>query len=295
MTDIAAVNAAAVFSGHAGGVFELVIERPQPPTGSAGRGQFVTINAAGQATLNGGGYVMPGGIAYPAFVSSPGAPISLWCGTETGMVQSSAAGDGFTDADFAVPFYIVDAQTPGKLPVLAGVDRAIGGLVFGMEPGRTTQPRLAVGPIPGMLALAAHMFQNDTAGSLAYAVDASATTDLASSTAPWLLPRAKRRGKITSIEIIPSAALAATSGNDAILTVVKVDTTGTVALASSPVVGTFTTTTALVAGVPALFTLSATAANLLLRTTDILGYYRTHNVNGAVIPQSAIRANFQVI
>lgn len=295
MSDIAAVNAAAKFCGSPGGPFDLVYPRAQPNAVSAGRGQFLTLNASGQAGINGGGYVLGAGIAYPAIVSdADGSPIAIWAGTETGMVQSAGVGDGFTDADMMVPFWIADAQTPARLSVVAGVDRAIGGFVMGMAPGSTTQPRLVTGPIASVIGLGIHAIANEVAGSVAYAVDASAATDLATSANPFILPRKPYRGIITAGDVIPSAALAATSGNDAIVTFVKVDTTGTIALASSPTVATFTTTTALVAGVKASMVLGTLAARKM-RTTDVIGYYRTHNGTGAVIPQSAFRLNFQVI
>ncbi|HSM93374.1 MAG TPA: hypothetical protein VLT47_10860 [Anaeromyxobacteraceae bacterium] len=296
MSDTAAPNASFAPSGDPGGPFEIVLSRFQPLSSQIGRGQFATLNSSGQATLNGGAYVWPAGIGYPSQVSSSdGAPVALFQGLACDMVQSTGVGEGFTDGDVCVPFWIKDALTPCKLPVSGGVDLAIGGLVLGMRPGSTTQPRLMSGEIAGLLGLAAHSLLSESAGVIAYAADASATTDLASSSNPFMVPRRPLRGKILSIEIIPSAALAATSGNDTTITIVKVDTTGGVALASSPTVATFTTTTALVAGQPAKFTLSGTAANLKLRTTDVLAYYRTHAGSGAVIPQSAIRANLQVI
>lgn len=300
MTDTAAVNAAGKPVGDPGGPFPIVIMRPQPASSQIGRMQMTTIDSSGRATLNGGAYVMPGGAGYPQFVSESNATaglsfVDLWQGEITGLVQSTTANDGFTDADIVVPFWIKDAQTPGRLPVSGGVDRAIGGFVLGMEPGSTTVPRLFTGPIAGLLGLTAHALASESAGTIAYAADAAAATDQASAANPFIVPRRPLRGKILSIEIIPSATLAATSGNDATITIVKVDTTGGVALASSPTVGTFTTTTALTGGRPTTFTLSGTPANLLFRTTDVLGYYRTHAGSGAVIPQSAIRANFQVI
>lgn len=300
MTAVPLANSAAKFGGP---ITEPVILRPQPASSTIGRGQFATLDpATGYAALNDGtvGYRLPAGIGCDSVVSdSDGtagrARADLFCGVETGLIQSTTTLDGFTDADVAVPFWIKDENTPGKLPVLSGVDRSIGGLVMGMEPGSSTVPRLLTGPLAGLLGLLSHQLANSTAGAIAYAVDAAAATDLASSAAPFIVPRAKQRGKLTGVRIIPSAALAATSGSDTTITLVKVDTTGGVAIGSSPVVATFTTTTALVAGQPALFTLSATAAYLLFRTTDVLGWYRTHASSGAVIPQSAIVPDFQVI
>ncbi len=287
----------------AGPIAEPVLIFRQPATSQIGRGQFATIDpSTGYAALNDGtvGFRYPAGLGYDAVLSDSDGTAghgraALFAGAEEGIVQSTTSLDGFTDADWCVPFYIVDENTPGKLAVLAGADRSHGGLVMGMQPGSTTIPRLLTGPLAGLLAMLANLKDNYSAGSIAYAVDGSASTDLGSSSNPLMIPRSKARVQITSIEIIPSAALSATSGDNTTITIVKVDTTGGVAIGSSPTVGTFVTTTALVAGQPALFTLSGTAANLLLRSTDVLAYYRTHASSGAVIPQSAIRANAKVL
>lgn len=293
--DTAQPNAATIFCGQSGGPFEISIRRAQPVGIGAGRGQFMTLDSLGRATLNGGAYVLGAGVAYPAFnTATDGSPADIWTGTVTNMVQSTAAGASFTDADMMAPVWFVDAQTPSKIPIVGGVDLPIGGFAMGMAPGSTTQPRMVVGPLAAVIGLGIHAIANETAGSLVYAVDGSASTDLASSANPFILPRKPYRGVLTGMGIVPSAALAATSGSDAIITFVKVDSTGVVPLASSPTVATFTTTTTLVAGVRASFVLGTLAARKF-RTTDLLGYYRTHNSAGAVIPQSAIVSNFQVI
>lgn len=298
------VNAAANFVGSPGGPIELTVILPQPADSTIGQGQFTTIDpATGYVEVNDGtvGYRLAGGLGGPGVKISDASThaglsfASLFQGTEVGMLSSTGAGDAITAVNVGEPFFIGAAQTPGLLPVVSGVDRSFGGLIMAMEPNSTTVPRLLNGIVGSLLGRLSHLLGHSIAGSIAYAVDGSASTDLASAANPFLLPRAAVRGKVTSIEIIPSAALAATSGDNATITFVKVDTTGGVALASSPVIGTFTTTTALVAGQPASFTLSGTATNLLFRTTDVIGWYRTHAASGAVIPASAIRANFQVI
>lgn len=273
---------------------------PLQASAQIGYGQIATFDASGNAALNDGtvGYVIAAGVGYSAKLSDTNTTAGVaknaqWWGFG-GMPNATTGGDGVVAADIGgVPLFGADAQTVGKLAVSGGNDRSFFGLGFGLNADGLV--RCFGGPIGQLLARLLHAANAESAGNLAYAVDGSASTDIASSANPYMIPRAARRGKILSIEIIPSASLSATSGNDAILTIVKVDTTGGVALASSPTVGTFTTTTALVAGQPTKFTLSGTAANLLLRTTDILAFYRTHNGTGAVIPQSAIRANFQVV
>lgn len=298
------VNAAANFVGNPGGPLELTVILPQPADSTIGQGQFTTIDpATGYAEVNDGtvGFRLAGGLGGPGVKISDAnthaglAYAELFQGTEVGMLSSTGANDAITAVNVGQPFFIGAAQTPGLLPVVSGVDRSFGGLIMAMEPGSTTVPRLLNGIVGSLLGRLSHLLAGNSAGNLAYAADATATTDLASAANPFMIPRSPIRGKISAIQIIPSASLGATSGNDATITIVKVDTTGTVPLASSPVVGTFTTTTALVAGQPASFTLSGTAANLQMRTTDVLAYYRTHAASGAVIPQSAIRAVMQVI
>lgn len=298
------VNAAANTVGSPGGPLELTIILPQPADSTIGFGQFTTIDpATGYVEVNDGtvGFRQPAGIGGPGVkISDSNATAGLafaevFQGTETGMLSSTGAGDAITAVNVGDPFFIGANQTPGLLPVVAGVDRSFGGLIMAMQAGSTTVPRLVSGIVGGLLGRLSHFLKSNSAGNIAYAADATAATDLASAANPFMIPRAPVRGKISAIQIIPSASLAATSGDNTTITVVKVDTTGVVALASSPTVGTFTTTTALVAGQPASFTLSGTAANLQMRTTDVLAYYRTHAASGAVIPQSAIRATMQVI
>lgn len=298
------VNAAANMVGSPGGPLELTVILPQPASSTIGSGQFTTADpATGYVEVNDGtvGYRLATGLGGPSIKISDSNPTAglafaeLFQGTETGMLSSTGAGDAITAVNVGEPFFIGANQTPGLLPVVAGVDRSFGGLIMAMQAGSTTIPRILTGVVGGLLGRLSHLLGNSSAGTIAYAADATAATDLASAANPFILPRAAVRGKIRSITIIPSASLAATSGDNSTITFVKVDTTGAVALASSPTVGTFTTTTALVAGQPVSFTLSGTAANLLFRTTDRIGWYRTHAASGAVIPASAICANLQVI
>lgn len=266
----------------------------------AGRGQFVTVSpATGLAALNDG--------TVPGQVSAGTADVSNLSDTDTGsgtaMVRlsqrwikglpaSTVSLDGFADTDYAVPFWIANENTPGKLSNSAGSNRSMGGLVFGLADDGN--PILWDGPVAWLLARGAHVADNESAGNVGYPVDASATTDVGSTTvatAALIMPRSKRHGVITSIEIIPSAALAATSGNDRTITIWKLDSLGVAAAVS---VGTFKTTTALVAQTVAPFTLSAVAGALNLLETDILAYSTVHASAGAVIPQSAIRANMKV-
>jgi hypothetical protein len=214
------------------------------------------------------------------------------------MVSGFPSSTGTLDiplaADIAVPAWAVDNQTVGKLSNYGGVNRSLLGLLLGIDPDNNT-PFFLPGPIGWLLGRIAMMADGAAAGLVAYPVDASATTSIGSTTvatAALIIPRAKTHGVLTSVEIVPSAALAATSGNNRTITVWKIDSLGVAAAVS---VATFVTTTALVAQTAAAFTLSAVAGALNLLETDILAYSTVYTASGAVIPQSAIRANMKVL
>lgn len=210
-------------------------------------------------------------------------------GTSSNAILSTSIGVAAFDAGNGVPGVLSNDGTN---------DRPFMGLSMGLD--ELGYPVLWVGPIASIVARAAHSATNDSGGLYAYEVDASASTDQGSlsgsalATIGFVIPRPKRREIITSIEIIPSAALSASGLTDyRRIKIWKVDTTGSVAIASSPLVGTFTTETqALVAGQPTAFTLGTA---LTLRETDILVGTSVHANSGAVVPQSAIRANAKVL
>lgn len=274
----------------------------------AGRGQAVYFDATGataNVALNDGtvpGQVCAGvGADELSAVSTvaAGASLRTYSGQGTGMAGSTVASDGPTATDVLVPLFDAGNGTPGKLSNTSGNDRSFLGVGLGLND--LGYPIFWAGRIAGAFARMLHAIINETAGNVGYAADATATTDLGSGTGTalttigFVIPRAKRRSIIGSIEIIPSAALAAAGTNFRIVQIWKVDTTGGIALASSPLVATFTTVTqALVAGQPTQFSLGAASA-LLLRETDILVGTSLHTSGGATIPQSAIRANCKVI
>jgi hypothetical protein len=217
------------------------------------------------------------------------------------LSPSTGASDSFAATDVGTAWWIADTETPGKLSHTGTTfastlkNRTLGGLVLGLVAKGRTAIRHWGGPIAQAIARGVLMADNASAGSVAYPVDSGATVDVGSTSAATsaiLMPRTKTHGLITSIEIIPSAALSATSGNDRTITIWKIDTLGVNAAVS---VGTFTTTTALVAQTVATFTLSTVAGALHMLETDILGYSTVHASSGAIIPQSAIRANMKVI
>lgn len=227
--------------------------------------------------------------------------------------QSSAAGDGFTSADIGgVPFFIADENTVGRRsnPVSGGgsggTKRSFGGIAWGVSPDGLNLAKVWGGRVASIFARLLHTLNNESAGNYTYAQDATASTDLGSATGGppmttlatigFFLARPKRVGVVTGVEIIPSAALSAAGTNYRVIQIWKVDTTGTVALASSPLVATFTTATqALVAGQPTAFTLSGTASVLNFIETDLFVGTSMHVGSGATVPLSLIRTLAKVI
>lgn len=293
MTATAAVNGSGTTVGSEAAV-QTGYEIPLAASAQVGRMQFVTASpSTGYAALNDG--ATPNqigvGLGMPSFLSDVSATagqakVRTWQGEAHSIPASTVSGDSFTATDIGVPFYIANENTPGKLSNSSGNNRSLGGLVLGLLPSGL--PMLWSGVVAWVVARAAHSANNDSAGSYAYPVDSGATVDYA---APIPMARSKRHGRITSITITPSAGLAATSGNDRTITIKKNDSLG---VASAVTVGTFTTTTALVALVPSSFTLSGTSANLDMLETDFLTIENSHAGSGAVIPASAIAANMKV-
>jgi hypothetical protein len=292
-------------------------ELPLLASQQAGKGQALFFDATGATNyvgLNDG--TVPGqicaGVAEdelsPQVVTTvAGAKgIRLWTGQGAGQASAPSAGDALAVTDVLVPVFDAGNGVPGKLSNgtssngVTNADRSFLGLGLGWDPFTLT-PRILAGRVGSLLGRLLHSITGDNAGLWAYAADASATTDQGSlsgsalSVIGFVLPRAKRRMIVTSVEIIPSATLAAAGTNYRTITLWKVDTTGTVAPSLAPVVATFVTSTqGLTAGQPTAFTLGASSA-LLLRETDILVGTSIHTASGATIPTSAIRANAKVI
>lgn len=298
MTATAATNAGPkpIIGGDAAILATLQV--PQPATSQIGQGQLATIDpSTGYVALNDGATPnqIGAGVGHLAKLTSSDAAAGnsialLWQGQIREVPQSTTASDYFGAADAGKTWWIKDENTIGKLSNYSGSNRSMGGVFLGLF---NKAPEILGGIVGWLLGRASHMADNESAGSIAYAVDASATTDQGSATDPLLIPRKKTHGRITSIEIIPSADLAASGGtNYAVITVYKIDTlTNTVSAA----IGTFTTATqALAKRVPTQFTLTGTSALLDMLETDVLGFARLHGSSGAVIPQSIIRANMKV-
>jgi hypothetical protein len=126
---------------------------------SIARGRFVTINSAGYGAENDGTVpnVLCAGlgdssleqtVASSVAGAASGVASQRFC---YGLVSSTVANDGFTIADWGVPFYIAAAETPGKLSHTGAdgtlVNRSLGGLVFGLDELGEGTPVLFPGPI----------------------------------------------------------------------------------------------------------------------------------------------------
>lgn len=271
--------------------------RPLASTIAAQEGQVFVQTAAGFAVL--ASATVPNCISLgpaerdeDAGTSDGAAKVLSWNTFVSQYAASTIANDALLDSDFGVVAWTAGPGTPGKLSNSSG-NRSIWGLAFGLDFEANKTPLTWVGPVAWCVARGVHLADNESGGTIAYAVDASASTDLGTATDPLLIPTKKTHGRITSIEIIPSADLAATGGtNYRIVTIYKINTLTNVV---GPVVGTLDLRTqALAKRTPTQFTLSATSTDLDMLETDVLGYASIHTASGAAIPQSIIRVNKKV-
>lgn len=297
MSATAATNAGPKPIENAQAAVAAVLQVSQPSAARIGQGQIATIDpSTGYASLNDGATPnqIGAGFGHMAKLTSAGvadgdAVALLWQGQIRELPQSSTAGDSFAATDAGKTWFGKDENTIGKLSNYGGSNRSMGGVFLGLF---NKAPEVLGGVVGWLLGRASHMADNGSAGHVAYAADATAATDQGTAADPILIPRAKTHGRITSIEIIPRADLAAAGTDYTTITIYKIDTlTNTV----SAVVGTFTTLSqALAKRVPTQFALTGTSALLDMLETDVLGYARLHTGNGAVVPQSIIRANMKV-
>ena len=270
------------------------LSRPLAANAQVGFGQFVTVDpTSGMAALNDG--TVPNqicaGVGNPATLSDTSAVageayVRLSQRHIKGVPASALGGDGFDDTDFAVPFWIADENTPGKLTNQGGNNRSMGGLVFGLD--FDGHPILWDGPVAWLLARAAHLADNFVGadGSITDGAAADVTAERAMSRQPV-------HGVVTGIEFI-GAAVAASAANYATITVRKHDGAG----GASVVLGTYssqdTAEGAINAFEPASFTLSAVAGALNLLETDIVTVQVAKTGTGQVI-SGAVRLVQKVI
>ena len=246
------------------------VARPLAANAQVGKGQLVTVDpATGYASLNDG--TVPGQVAagIPDFAelsdtsSTAGAAAARL--TERwfyGLAASTAVGDGFTDADFGVPFYIASENTLGKLSNQGGNNRSVGGLVFGLAVDST--PVAWCGPVASLLARA-QLIANAVNGGSYQIADASA----GATTAETAMTRPKMHGVVTAVEYV-GGAIAANNTDYVTITISKRDGAG----GGATVVATYDSRAAnqgaATAFVPMAFALSAVNGALNLLETDVL-------------------------
>lgn len=264
--------------------------RPLAASAQAGKGQFVTVSpSTGYAALNDGTVPLQisGGQADCVDLSdtnatAAAAKIRLTDRFFFGLPASTSSNDGFTDADFGVPFYIKDENTPAKLSNLSGSNRSLGGLCFGLADDGT--PLLWSGPIAHLLARAALLAQTTVGGWFGHAVDAMASTTTAEKT----MHRHPVHGVVTAITITTLGTLAADNTDYVQINVYKADG----AAGTHVLLGTYDSRAAnqnaLAAGIPKSFALSAVAGALNLLETDILSYEVLKAGAGKIVPVSTI-------
>jgi hypothetical protein len=279
----------------------------------AGGGQILNYDASGNAVLMDG--TVPGqyvaGEVYPGLGFIGANPSTagqfnagLWQGFGGHTQVSTGAGDAFTASSVSQVAWGAAGDTIGALSRDAfGNNRSLVGIVSGLYPDGT--PRFWTGQPAQIVGRALHSAENSNAGRHDYPADVSASTDQGSLTGGaalltigFLMLCDKTHKIITGVEIIPTATQAAAGTNYRVIQLWKLDTTGVVPLASSPLVATFTTATqGLVVGQPTQFALSGTVAggNLVMVETDILVGTSIHQGSGVALPLSGIRALAKVL
>jgi hypothetical protein len=255
--------------------FVASFRRPLQASAQVGFGQFATLDASGYAGLNGG--TTPGqlcvGIGDVTELSNTsttaGSAIGYFdAGWEAGKANSAVTNDAFTNADFGVPFYIKDENTPGKLSNYSGSNRSLGGLVFGLSD--LNRPVLWSGAVAALLARAT-LVSNSVVGGYAHVVvDALAATTTAEKT----LARTPVHGTVSAVTFTSLGTNTANGTDYETINVYKADGAGGthVLIASYDSRAATTGQGAIVAGVPVQFKLSTVAGALNLLETDILSY-----------------------
>lgn len=259
-----------------------------------GRGQFATVSpSTGYASLADGTVPnqISGGIGDFAELSDTSATAGLAQARLTdrmvsGLPASTSSNDGFTDADFGVPFYIKDENTPGKLSNLSGSNRSLGGLVFGLaiEDGASPTPILWAGPVAHLMARATLLTQSVVGAWFAHVVDAMASTTTAEKT----MFRAQVHGVVTQVRITTLGTLAADNTDYVTINVYKADGAGGTHVLVASYDSRAANQGALAAGVPKSFALSAVSGALNVLETDIFTYEVLKAGAGKIVPVSTI-------
>lgn len=242
---------------------------PLAASAQVGRGQYGLIDpATGYVSLADGATPnrIPAGVGYPAIVSptstvAGNATNVFWVGYGDGQPASTEAGDSFTAADVAVPFYIAGQSTPGKLSNFGGNNRSLGGLVMGLD--SRGNPITVCGPEAWLLARATLIANAMDFAWLDYREALAADT-----LAEVAIPSQKLHGLITGVQFV-GAAIAADNTDYITVTISKRDGAGGGAVVLATYDSRAANNGAVTAFVPAAFTLSVVAGALNVLETDV--------------------------
>ena len=246
------------------------VARPLAASAQVGKGQLVTVDpTTGYASLNDG--TVPSQIAAGVGDFAELSDTSSTAGAAAvrlterwfyGLAASTLSNDGFTDADFGVPFYIANENTLGKLSNYSGSNRSLGGLVFGLAVDST--PIAWCGPVASLLARA-QLLANSVNAATYDIADAAANATIAERA----IERQKVHGVVTSVEYV-GAAIAADPTDYVTVTVSKRDGAGGGAVVIATYDSRAANQGAATSFVPKSFALSAVAGALNLLETDII-------------------------
>lgn len=272
-----------------------VLARPLVASAQVGKGQFATVSpTTGLASLNDG--TVAGQLAAGMGDVVELTDLSAVSGASYarlsqrfffGVPASTLSNDGFTDADWCVPFYIANENTPGKLSSYAGVSRTLGGLVFGLAQGGNgaITPLLWGGPIAQLIARSLLVTQAKVGAWAHHAVDATAATTTAEKT----MAREPVHGVVTGIDFESLGTIAADPTDYVTINVYKADGAG----GTHVLVGSYDSRAAaqgaLAAGVPKAFLLSVVAGALNVLETDIFSYEVLKAASGKIVPVGTLR------
>lgn len=246
------------------------VARPLAASAQVGKGQLVTVDpTTGYASLNDGTVPnqVAAGVGDYAELSDTSSTAGAAAARLTdrwfyGLASSTVVGDSFADSDWAVPFYIANENTLGKLSNYNGSNRSLGGVVFGLAVDST--PVAWCGPIASILGRSLLNLNATNAANYDIA-DAAANATIAERA----IERQKVHGVVTAVEYV-GAAIAADATDYVTVTVSKRDGAGGAAVVIATYDSRAANQGAATAFVPKSFSLSAVAGALNLLETDII-------------------------
>ena len=269
---------------------------PMQASASAGQGQAVFYNAAGDTALNDGATpaLVCAGMTYPDKIATASSvagvsTLMVFQGFSSGQPASTIANDSFTKADFCTVAFDAGSGVPGKLSNYSGSNRSILGLVFGVD--ERGYPRLWAGPQASAMARAFLLVSAKVLGWFAHVVDGSAST----TTAEKSIMREPVHGTITAVKFTSLGTMAADNTDYVGINVYKADGAGGTHVLVASYDSRAANQGAIAAGVPVSFALSAVAGALNLLETDVMSYEVTKAGSGKVVPVGVLSVIGKVI